>query len=56
MNEGKIERPVALAALAALAVVLSIEAFGLSRAYELPDAEYREAPASVMNAVFNHTR
>ena len=56
MHDGKIEKWVAIAAFAALAVIISTEAYALSRSYNGPSGNYRKPSISVLNTLFERVR
>ncbi|HZS81746.1 MAG TPA: hypothetical protein VFA50_02675 [Stellaceae bacterium] len=57
MQDEKFDRWIAIAGFIALAVIVSTEAYGLSRSYDAANVpDYRKPTISVLNALFDHAR
>jgi hypothetical protein len=56
MHDGKIEKWIVIAAFAALAVIVSTEAYALSRSYDGPGGHNRKPAVSVLNTLFERAR
>jgi hypothetical protein len=56
MQDGKIEKWIAIVAFAALAVIVSTEAYALTRSYGGPSGNYRKPAISVLNTLFERAR